>query len=318
MWKRQEIQKVSRRYSLGLWLALLCTAVQASAAVLPDAFGSFKRVGRGSVQIADRPVWDEYGFRTAELGEYSGAGRTVSVSVWQLKDTTGAWAATQWLQPGVTQHGNYVLRVEGDVAEPDFADLKAKLPKVDRAANPNLPQFFSEQARVKDSGRYLLGPVSLAKFEPRVPADLVGFDKGAEGQLATYKTEGGEAKLLLFSYPTPQIAGERFRELQKRQEWKARRHGPMVAVVLDAAPEAADKLLASVSYRPKVSWSEHVPKNENPGEMILAICILAGGLIAASVAFGLLFGGLRQVFGSKFGVQAIDDNFTSLHLGDRT
>jgi hypothetical protein len=50
--------------------------------------------------------------------------------------------------------------------------------------------------------------------------------------------------------------------------------------------------------------------------MILAICILAGGLMAASLVFGLFFGGLRQVFGSKFGVQAIDDNFTSLHLGD--
>ena len=51
--------------------------------------------------------------------------------------------------------------------------------------------------------------------------------------------------------------------------------------------------------------------------MILAICILAGALIAASVVFGLFFGGFRQILGSKFGVQAIDDNFTSLHLGDK-
>jgi hypothetical protein len=235
-----------------------------------------------------------------------------------MKDTTGAWAATEWLQHGVTQHGNYVLRVEGTASAADLADLKAKLPKVDRSANPALPQFFTDENRVKESSRHLLGPVSLAKFEPRIPADLVGFDKGAEGQLASYKTDSGEAKLLLFSYPTPQIAGDRFRALEKREEWKTRRHGPMVAIVLDADPATADRLLSSVAYKPKVSWSEHVPKNENPGEMILAICILAGGLIAASVGFGLLFGGLRQVFGSKFGVQAIDDNFTSLHLGDRS
>ncbi|HYP07451.1 MAG TPA: hypothetical protein VER03_14555, partial [Bryobacteraceae bacterium] len=156
------------------------------------------------------------------------------------------------------------------------------------------------------------------KFEPRVPSNLVGFNKGAEGQIASYKTEGGEARLLLFSYPTPQIAGERFRELEKREEWKVRRHGPMVAMVLDASPLAADQLLASVSYQPKVSWSEHVPKYENPGDMLLAISLLAVGLIVASVLFGLFFGGLRQVFGSKFGVQAIDDNFTTLHLGDRS
>jgi hypothetical protein len=57
-----------------------------------------------------------------------------------------------------------------------------------------------------------------------------------------------------------------------------------------------------------------VPKKENPGDMILAICILAGALMVASLVLGLCFGGLRQLFGSKFGVQAIDDNFTSLHL----
>lgn len=320
MWKRQEVQEMSRRYCLSLCLALLSAAgAQVSAAILPDAFGSFKREGKGAVQIDDRQVWDEYGFRNAELGQYAGStSAKVTVSVWQMKDTTGAWAAAQWLQPGVTQHGNYVLRIEGQLPEADLADLKSKLPRVDRAANPTLQQFFSGQDLVKDSSRYLLGPVSLSKFESRVPSGLVGFDKGAEGQVASYTTEAGVAKLLLFSYPTPQIAGERFRELEKRQEWKVRRHGPMVALVLDAAPEAADRLLNSVAYKPKVSWSEHVPKNENPGDMLLAICILAGALIAASVLFGLLFGGLRQVFGSKFGVQAIDENFTSLHLGDRS
>ena len=88
----------------------------------------------------------------------------------------------------------------------------------------------------------------------------------------------------------------------------------MVGVVLDAPPEHADKILSGVAYQPKVTWSEDVPKNENPGDMILAICILAGALMVASLVLGLFFGGLRQVFGSKFGVQAIDDNFTSLHL----
>ena len=317
MWKRQEVQKVSRRYGVAAFLAVLvCGALQASAALLPESFGAFKLAGKGAVQIADRQVWDEYGFQNAELGQYSSARGNVRISVWQLKDTTGAWAATQWLQPGVTQHGNYVLRVDGQLPAAELDAFKAKLPKVDRSASPTLQQFFTEKGIVANSSRFLMGPVSLSRFEPRVPADLVGFNKGAEGLLASYKTDSGESKLLLFSYPTPQIAGERFRELEKRQDWKVRRHGPMVALVLDASPEQADTLLGSVAYKPKVSWSEHVPKNENPGDMLLAICILAGALMAASVVFGLFFGGLRQVFGSKFGVQAIDENFTSLHLRD--
>jgi hypothetical protein len=313
MWKRQKIQKMLRCSGLGLLLA-----VAASAAVLPEQFGGYKKVARGVVDIADRPVWDEYGFQTAERADYEGAGSRVSVSVWKLKDTTGAHAAAQWLQPDAIQHGNYVLRLDGAVPETGLADLKSKLAEVDRAASPTLSQFLPVKNRLRTTERYILGPASLAKFEPRLPADLAGFNKGAEGQLARYRTEGGEAPLVLLSYPTPQIAGDRFRALEKR-DLKARRHGPLVAVVFDATPQAAEKLLASVAYQPNVSWSEHVPKNENPGDMILAICILAGALMAASVVLGLFFSGFRlMIFGSKFGVQAIDQNFTSLHLDDRT
>ena len=44
--------------------------------------------------------------------------------------------------------------------------------------------------------------------------------------------------------------------------------------------------------------------------MILAICILAGALMVASVVLGLFFSGFRlMIFGSKFGVQAIDREF---------
>ena len=314
MRKRQEIQKVSRRNGIVLCLALFVNSALASAAVLPTQFGEYKRVAAGQVDISDRLVWDEYGFNTAERADFAANGRKVNVSVWQMKDTTGALAALQWLQPGVVQHGNYVLRVEGELAPADLALLKAKLPKVDRAANPGLPGFLPGGNRVKNSERYVLGPVSLAKFEPRVSADLAGFDKGAEAQLARYKTPAGEAQMLLLSYPTPQIAGQRFREFEKRQEWRARRYGPMVGVVLGAAPEHAEKLLSGITYHANVTWSEDVPKNENPGDMILAICILAGALMVASLTLGLFFGGLRQVFGSKFGVQAIDDNFTSLHI----
>jgi hypothetical protein len=313
MWKREEVQKVSRCIGLGL-----CLTASLWARVLPEQFGAYSRTGAGVVEIADRPVWDEYGFQTAERAEYESGGRKLSVSAWQMKDTTGALAALQWLSPGVVQHGNYVLRVEGgELPAADLAQLKSKLPKVDRAANPSLPGFLPGRGRVANSERYVLGPASLAKFEPRIPADLAGFNKGAEAQIARYKVEGGDAELLLFSYPTPQIAGERVREFGKRQEFQSRRFGPMVGIVLDSNPQAAEKLLAGISYQPNITWSEKVPKQENVGEMILAICILAGALMAASLVMGLFFGGFRQILGSKFGVQAIDDNFTSLHLGDK-
>ena len=314
MRQRQEIQKMSRRYGI-----IFLLAASLNAAVFPEQFGSYQRVNVGSLNVADKEVWNEYGLLAAEHAEFQSGDRKVAISLWQLKDTTGAFAAAQWLQPDAIQHGNYVLKPEGPLAEADLKQLESRLPKVDRTANPGLPSFLAAKGKVANSERYVLGAASLAKFEPRVPADLAGFTKGAEGQLAKYKIQGGEASFLLLSYPTPQIAGDRYRQFEKRQDMKARRHGPMVAVVLDAPPEQAEKLLSSVTYQPAVNWTERVynPKKDNPGEMILAICILAGALMLASLVLGLMFGGLRQVFGSKFGVQSIDDNFTSLHISDK-
>jgi hypothetical protein len=318
MRKRQEVQKVSRRRSVAAVAALLLSAAGLQGAFLPEAFGSYTRVATGGIEVADRPVMDEYGLQAAERAEYDNAGKKIAVTAWQLKDSTGAFAAAQLLQPGVVQHGNYVLRVEGGGLPPaELAQLQGKLPKVDRAAIPNLVQYFPDKNRVKASERYVLGPVSLAHVEPRIPADLAGFNKGAEAQMVKYKTrQGGEAKLVLLSYPTPQIAGDRFRAFEQRPEWKARRHGPMVAVALDAAPEVAEALVSSIAYKPQLSWSEHVPKVENPGQMLEAIFIVAGALVVASLVMGMFMGGFRQLFGSKFGVQSIDDNFTSLHISD--
>jgi hypothetical protein len=317
MWKRQEVQEMSRRRAVAAVAALLLSAAGLQGAFLPEAFGAYTRVAAGGVDVADRPVMDEYGLQSAERAEYDAGGKKVAVTAWQLKDATGAYAAAQLLQPGVVQHGNYVLRVEGSLNAADLAHLQGKLPKVDRSALPTLTQYFPDKNRVKASERFVLGPVSLAHVEPRIPGDLAGFNKGAEAQVARYKTrQGGEAKLVLLSYPTPQIAGDRFRAFEQRPDWKVRRHGPMVAVALDAAPEVAEALVSSIVYKPQLSWSEHVPKVENPGEMLEAIFIVAGALAVASLVIGMFMGGFRQLFGSRFGVQAIDDNFTSLHISD--
>ena len=121
-------------------------------------------------------------------------------------------------QPGVVQHGNYVLRVEGgELPAADLAQLKSKLPKVDRAANPSLPGFlpgrgscdrtpngmFWDRFRLRNSSRGFR-PTSLASI------------KGAEAQIARYKTGRAETRsCCCFSYPTPQIAGERCAGIRK-------------------------------------------------------------------------------------------------------
>ena len=259
------------------------------------------------MDISDRPVWDEYRLPDGRAREnYQAGDRTVSVSVWQLKDTTGALAALQWLQPGVIQHGNYAIRVESQLNPDELWPLQSKLPKVDRSANPNLPGFAPTRAE----GTVFGAVCTRSRFTRKVRAPYLRrsgrIPQGSRAQIARYRTDAGEVKLLLLSYPTPQIAGNRFREFSKRSDLTARRYGPMVGVVLDAGtPDAADKMLSAISYQPNITWSEPVPKYQNPGEMIEAICILAGALIFASVVLGLVFGGFRELFGSKLGYRPL-------------
>ena len=85
---------------------------------------------------------------------------------------------------------------------------------------------------IPNSERYILGPVSLARFEPRIAPSLAAFHLGTEAQLGRYRTPKGDLTLAIFSYPTPNIARERQEEFPKVPGTIAKRSGPLVGVVV--------------------------------------------------------------------------------------
>ena len=113
------------------------------------------------------------------------------------------------------------------------------------------------------------------------------------------------------------MAIERLRQFQKLERAAVRRSGTLIAVVPEGkdSPDAAS-LIEQVNYTPNLMWNEYVPKNtpQDAAKMILAISVLAAGLIVASVIMGLFFGG-GKVLARKFGMQPAEEDFTSLHLG---
>ncbi|MEJ7608379.1 MAG: hypothetical protein WKF37_19455, partial [Bryobacteraceae bacterium] len=180
------------------------------------------------------------------------------------------------------------------------------------------PATFPKKSRVASSERYLLGPASLAAFEPRISSSIAAFQRGAEAQIARYKLNAVEATLAIFSYPTPQIAMDRLRAFQQIPDVTSRRAGPMVMAFLGAVePELASQFLAQVKYLPGLTWTEQTPKYEgNPGDMLIGIFTLAGILITASIVLGLIFGGFRVV-GGRLAMRGPDTNFTSLNIYNR-
>lgn len=299
MRQRKEVQEM-------LWRNCLVSILFISSSLLADGLAA-----------ADRPVWKEYGHEATERI----ASGSAQVTAHRFKDTTGAFAALQWLRgdPAIggllAQLDNYVLLFEGTKPSAEqIQQLGASLPDRRRASLPTIQNYLPDERRIPGSERYIAGPVSLEKFEPRVPASVIGFDQGAEAQVARYRMGGGEEQLLLVSYPTPQIAMERLKSFQGLAG-AVRRSGPLLAVV--PAPvnqSAAETLVSQVSYQSNLIWNERTPEDPRKvGDMLLAICLLALGLMVGSVLLGVFFGGVRRLF-ARFGIGAGDDSLTELNL----
>jgi len=314
-----------------LLLAALLPAL-AAAAVWPEHFGSHRRIAVSPIQVADRPLWLEYGLQQAESAEYQSEGRAFLAEAWQFHDSTGAFAAFQWQRPagasgwdrgdlgaqtgtdGWVAAGNYLLHFQRyKPATEELQELLAALPGFRRAALPSLAAYLPQKNLIPGSERYLLGPAGLERFLPGVPASAAGFQFSAEGQTAQYRTPGGAIHLSLFSYPTPSIARVQLAELRKIEGAVVKRSGPLVALIPPPAGAAeAEQLLGQIEYQAKISWSEWVPtRRDNLGELILNIFILTGILVLICLGGGLAVGAVRA-FSRRSG-----DPIILLHLADR-
>lgn len=318
-----------------LWrlsIAVVGLAVAGQAALLPEKFANYTRGEIAQIKPADAEVWNEYGLTGIERAEYNGGGGRLAITAYRLNDPTGAFAAFQWQRPADAQSGstsasmpdgslvaqaNYLIRVEGGKLNPiDAQELYRQLPKQVHTSLPPLYAYLPNRGRVANSERYLLGGNSLAKFEPRIPAELAALDRGAEAQMAQYKTGGSQIQLTIISYPTPQMAIAFARKFEGLMGAAVRRSGPLLAVVPEGAgSKLAGRLLEEINYRPNLTWNEFVPKDtpQDAAKMILAILTLAAGLIGLALVLGLVFGG-SKVLAKRFGLAGADDGFTSLHL----
>jgi hypothetical protein len=291
-----------------------------AGAIWPERIGAFTRGAVKPAALADKAVWDEYGLAEAEQAEYTSGQRLFTAVAYRLKDSTGALAAFQWQRPaGATPSHvaplavetpnsvlfafhNYLFRLEG--RKPEAADLVlvcSQLRRLDQASLPVLPGYLPAGNVVPNSERYVLGPASLERFEPRISPSIAAFHLGTEAQLARFQTQGGETGLAIFSYPTPNFARERAVEFSKLPGAMVKRSGPLLAVILAPPnPDAAERLLSKVTYQATITWNEYVPTaRDNIGNLVVNIFTLTGVLLLFCATAGLVFGGFK-VFARRY------------------
>lgn len=320
---------------------LILTAVLAVApsvaGIWPEEFYGLKRTSLSPVALTGDAIWQEYGFEQGEVAEYAGEGARLKATAWRFSDSTAAMAVFQWQRPAgykpadieplavespsalYLAHGNYILHFEGKKpSREQLLGLYIVLPLTENSALPTLPSYLPEAGLVKGSERFIIGPVGLAKFEPRIPPSVAGFQYSPEAQVAKYKSEKGEMSLAIFSYPTPHIARERLDEFRKLPGTLVKRTGPMLVALFDAAdPDQAQQLLAKVNYRATITWDER-PGGVAGGfaDLILTVGALVALLLVCSLGIGLALGGSRFLYFSRRGA-AKRDPMILLHLEDR-
>ncbi len=170
---------------------------------------------------------------------------------------------------------------------------------------PDLPLHLPAPARVAGSLRYGYGPAALASAAPWFPAQAANFPDDPEFAAALYARPRGIAHLLLWSYPTPQIAHAQLQILHRL--WSAhprvfvRRSGTWLIAVRSSDPTLAHSLLARIHQHVHITWSRIGPSQVLlAAELLLSILVFVSLLMGASIVVGILSGWLRRQLAQWF------------------
>jgi hypothetical protein len=356
-----------------LFVASLAFASEApTAPLLPKQFGGWQMAG--SVQTSKDPaqadpvnsaLLKEYGFTDLASAAYTrDDGRKVRLKAARFGDTSGAYGGFTFYkmpQMQTVQIGDQgaalnerVLFYRGNIlVDADFGKLTAMsaaelrelagllpLPVGNTRNLPGLPAYLPTQSYIKNSAKYVVGEIGLEKINAPLPASLVDFTASPEVVLGNYNSSGGQAALMLISYPTPQIAAEHLRRIeaatqpgtQLKQGGASppdagrvftKRTGPIVVVASGAlSASEATSLLASVNYDADVTWNENTSfsKKDNLANLLVNIILLCGILMGLALVAGIAFGGIRIIVRRVLPERIFDRpegmEFISLHLSD--
>jgi hypothetical protein len=314
-------------------MAALMAVGALQGGVLPDRLSGAMKSDVKPMAAPDPALFEEYGF---EEGEQARFGPT-TILAWRFHDTTGAMSAFEYARPAdarpiqstlhkmaastskgaMFEYGNYVLQVSGKIPlEEDLAPVYLALKKVEQSSLPVISTYLPADGLIPNSERYILGPVSLERFDPKIPPSVAAFHLSAEAQYGRYRTKNGEMSLAIFNYPTNGMARERTEEFRKLPDTLVKRTGPLVAVlsgITDA--DAAERLLAKVNYQASVTVNEKGPNREvqSFARTIINYIVFSGLIILFCIFSGVLFAGVRML-ARRLGPKDDDGSMISLHL----
>jgi hypothetical protein len=271
-------------------------------------------------------VEQEYGVNSLEERTYALAGKKVEVVLETAPDASAAYGLLTYYQTtSMTPVKGIQFALSGPKGSlmargrsflrfllpqgPSLADNEWRAllifvggtrPSVNALAS--LPAPMPQPGLIPGSEKYFLGLEVARRVLPSVRPDLIGFNQGAEVQLADYQRGRARSTLVAITYPTPQIARVRYGAMSSFLELNqdhgpatvyGRRQGSFVFLVLNAdTPVSATKLMDLFSVAQKVSWDQRYPGDKPFAlqvlELIVANVLLIVILVGFCIAGGIL------------------------------
>jgi hypothetical protein len=319
-------------------------------ALLPDAFAGWvaaetpkKITDAAQADPANAAALKEYEFTDGSLGSYKRSGETLGLCALRFHDSSGAYGAYTFYRQngwpkeeigsGATSSHNRVLFWLGNImVDANFSQVgpmsgaelrelagQLPVPERNRTIMPPILASLPKQSLDGQTTHYAVGPASYAGAGGVLPAELVGFDRGAETVTANYSLRSGPATLTIIDYPTPQMAmamETKIREYIKagskaQPPWPkplvdsgqaslgVRRSGPLIAVVSgDAIQDESQRLLATVHFESDLTSIPQPTESEvaKTGKLLLGIFALVLIGSSAAILLGFFLGGGRALY----------------------
>jgi hypothetical protein len=305
---------------------------------------------------ADVSVDRDFGVHTITLRQYQLAGRHASVLVEESPDASASYGLLLYYQTAAMRplgmlpytligpdaallaRGPYFMRIRRPqsppLSESQFISLivsaggtGAYLPSM-----AGLPHLLPANGLVPGSEKYAFNSSISSRIVPELPAELVGYDRGAEIQVGSYGAGKKRMRLVAIAYPTPQMAGQQFTVIEKALRLNeptighnvyGRKQGSFVLLVLDSADEAAaNAMLGRFKLEESVTWNQRYPGSGpvvlQVVNLLLANAILVGILLAFAIVGGILIFITKQLtvkwFPNSGFAQATEGRLTRLNL----
>lgn len=207
-----------------------------------------------------------------------------------------------------------------------------------RSLAPLLPTMLpTDVAGTKlelSSLRYAIGPVGYQAMGGVLPNDILGWDKSAEIATANYTSRNGsKGTLTLLLYPTPQIAGDRGRAIEKAINDKGpasfgtvklRRVGQLLGMTSGGlSAEQAEQLVQALHLNEEISYDKPMPLEfhvevRKTATLLQQIVIFTCTLVIAALVIAVFLGGARAGWRVMHGKPAASEpEFLTIDLRDR-